>query len=122
MINVQLKIYVWNGDNNMFGFNTHPLKKPTLTIKPKRKGPTLKQSAMHSNKKDVPSSPRPNPPEPILQTCKHEYAYQESVRTNEPEGAWNIHWKKVNIYYCIHCLEQKHTTDQDWSREKPSWY
>lgn len=78
----------------------NPLEKPTMTINPKRTGPTKK-------------SPAP---------CKHEYIYQESIRTAEPEGPWNTHWKKVNIYYCKHCLEQKHTTDQDWSREKPSWY
>lgn len=84
----------------MFNFNTHPLEKPTMTIKPKSNGPTKKN------------------PEP----CKHEFNYQESIRTSSPDGAWNTHWKKVNIYYCIHCLEQKQTKDEEWSREKPVWY
>ncbi|MED1301807.1 hypothetical protein P4U65_14745 [Bacillus pacificus] len=78
----------------------NPLEKPTITIKPKSNGPTKKN------------------PEP----CKHEFNYQESIRTSSPDGAWNTHWKKINIYYCIHCLEQKHTKDEEWSREKPVWY
>ena len=37
-------------------------------------------------------------------------------------GTFQIHWIKTDRFFCERCLEQKATTTDEWSREKPDWY
>jgi hypothetical protein len=57
----------------------------------------------------------------MAEKCDHIYDHLETVKRSRPDG-WHTHYKRVDIYFCVHCLEQKETVREDWSREKPDWY
>ena len=53
---------------------------------------------------------------------KHEFLYQETVRSSNHINGYQYKYIKVDLYYCKYCLEQKEVRKETSSIEKPEWY
>lgn len=57
----------------------------------------------------------------VPKKCEHKWIHQSSHYQRESNG-YNDHFKKLDIYYCEKCLEQKEVTKEEYAREAPLWY
>ncbi len=60
----------------------------------------------------------PYDPTPI---CKHRYVLLRSARWTEDSG-YNTRFRRLDVFYCESCLEQKEIPRDEYSRETPNWY
>lgn len=80
---------------------------------PNRKAPCRPEDVIQ-HRQTPPTPPAPPP-------CVHRWVFIESLYTVE-SGSYQMCWKRRDRFYCEHCLEQRETKKEEWSRERPGWF
>jgi hypothetical protein len=53
--------------------------------------------------------------------CEHDWVHMDTIKRNMSAG-YNNEWKRIDLFYCKKCLEQRQSEKHSYQREKPDWY
>ena len=54
--------------------------------------------------------------------CKHKWIFLQTRKFKDYDGNYNIHYTRIDEFFCEHCLEYKEKKFEDWKRDPPDWY
>lgn len=62
-----------------------------------------------------------------MENCIHQYQLKESKKQKAERGSIGLFpskdWKRIDIYFCIYCLEEKIIIKQEsWLGDMPDWW
>lgn len=76
--------------------------------------------------KETPTTPRPAAPYGQGSIGKrneheHKFVHLETKRSTKMSN-YQSGWTRIDTFFCEKCLVYKDKKQEEWSRDKPSWY
>lgn len=58
-----------------------------------------------------------------MSECNHKYIHFDTSKRSEHDGSpYQLHWIRVDKFFCEKCLDTKDVKKEGWDRDKPDWY